>query len=310
MAITHEIVAFGGWKNNLAVSNDHCELLITLDVGPRILSFALNGGQNVFKVFKNQAGNAGEDLWQSRGGHRLWLAPESYPFSYYPDNDTVDYTLHPNGAVTLIATDEMPQGFSKQMDVSLAPDAARVRIVHRIVNVVDEEQEVAAWMLSVMAPGGVAIVPQPRAHPHPGMGPGDFAPNRSLILWPFTDLSDPRFHLGKRYWTLQQDAKRGATKIGMNFGKPVGWAAYHNQDTLFVKRFEFDQSANYPDRGSNIELYTDADILEVETLGPLTKLKPGGVLEAVEEWELFADVPAFNPTNEAAIAGALEGLDI
>ena len=98
----------------------------------------------------------------SRGGHRLWLAPESYPFSYYPDNDAVDYTLHPNGrGHAALATDEMPQGFSKQMDVSLDPEAARVRVVHRLVNVVDEEQEVAAWALSVMAPGGVAIVPQP-----------------------------------------------------------------------------------------------------------------------------------------------------
>lgn len=303
MAITHEIVAFGGWGNNLAISNDVCELLITLDVGPRLLSFSLNGEPNVFKVFKDQCGTTGEDLWMSRGGHRLWLAPESYPFSYNPDNDSVDYTLHPNGAVTLLATDEMPQGFSKQMDVSLDPDAPRVRVVHRLVNVVDEEQEVAAWALSVMASGGVAIVPQPKGHPHPGLGPGDFAPNRNLTLWPFTDLSDPRFCLGEKYWTLRHDAARGATKIGVNF--PVGKVGYFNNGTMFVKSFEFDQNATYPDRGSHVELFANEEILEVETLGPLTKLKPGGVLEWVEEWELFDDIPAFNPTNQQAIAEAV-----
>ena len=308
MAISSEIVSFGGWENNLAISNDLCELLITLDVGPRILSFALNGKPNVFNIAKSQLGTTGEDLWMGRGGHRLWLAPESYPHSYFPDNESVDYTLHPNGGVTLIATDEMPQGFSKQIDINLAPNAARVRVAHRLVNIVDEEQEVAAWALSVMAPGGVAVVPQPKPHAHPGLGPGDFAPNRSLIAWPFTDLSDSRFHLGVNYWTVAHDAKKGATKIGLSY--PVDWAGYHNGSTLFVKRVEWDKTASYPDRNSNIEIFVNEEMLELETLGPLTKLKPGGSLEWVEEWELFGDVPAFNPSNEAAIAAALAGLKL
>ena len=135
------------------------------------------------------------------------------------------------------------------------------------------------------------------------MGPGDFAPNRSLILWPFTDLSDPRFHLGQNYWTIAHDAKRGATKIGINFN--VGKIGYFNGGTLFVKSVEFDKAATYPDRDSHIEIFANQEILEVETLGPLTKLKPGGVLEWVEEWELFGDVAAFNPTNQNAIAEAV-----
>ena len=176
-------------------------------------------------------------------------------------------------------------------------------MVHRLVNVVDEEQEVAAWMLSVMAPGGVAVLPQPAARAHPGLGPGDFAPNRNLILWPFTDLSDPRFSFGEKYWTLRHDAARGATKIGVNF--PVGKAGYFNNGTLFVKSFEFDKTATYPDKNSHVELFANEEIVEIETLGPLTKLKPGGVLEVVEEWELFDDIASFNSTNQAAIAEAV-----
>ena len=306
MAITSEIVSFGGWENNLAIANDHCELLITLDVGPRILSFALNGKPNVFKVFKDQTGTSGEDLWMSRGGHRLWLAPESFPKSYFPDNEPVDYALYPNGGAIITAPEEMPQGFVKELDITLAPDAPRVRIAHRLTSIVDEAQTVSAWALSVMAPGGVAIVPQPPARPHPGLGPGDFAPNRRLIAWPFTNLSDPRFHLGAKYSTVAHDAKRGPTKIG--FGHPMPWAGYHNGDTLFVKRFEHDSNATYPDMGSNVEIFADEEILEVETLSPLVTLAPGGVVEWVEEWELFANVPPFNPSNETAISEALKGI--
>lgn len=308
MALKHEIVALGDWKQNLAISNEACELLITLDVGPRILSFAPLGGRNVFKIFEDHTGGTGEEFWQSRGGHRLWLAPESYPFSYYPDNAPVEHTIHPNGGVTVVAEDEMPQGFSKQMDVSVHPTKARVRIVHRLVNVVDEPQTIAPWMLSVMDVGGTAIIPQPEPRPHPGMGPGDFTPNRSLILWPFTDLSDSRFYLGERFWTVQQRPSASATKIGLN--SPIEWAGYFLDGTLFVKRWSFDKGATYPDKNAAFELYTDSNILELETLAPLVTLKPGGVVEAVEEWELFEDVADFDPRDDDAIADLIQSVGL
>jgi hypothetical protein len=305
MAITHQIIAFGDWKNNLHLQNGACELLITLDVGPRILKFAPRGGENVFKIFDDQVGGTEEELWQSRGGHRFWIAPESFPFSYYPDNYEVDYAVFPNGAVTLTAPDEMPQGFTKTIDVCLHPEKARVRVVHRLTNVVDEEQEVAAWMLSVMAPGGIEIIPQPPAQSHPGMGPGDFTPDRTLVLWPFTDLSDGRYHFGSKFITLRQDATLPATKLGLHHG--AGWVAYYLDGTLFVKYFGLDSKATYADRGCNFETFTNEEILEVETLGPLTKLRPGGVLEAIEEWELFTDIPEFDPKDDESIANALKG---
>ena len=305
MAIKNEVVPFGGWENNLKISNDVAELIITLDVGPRVLHFAPKNGTNVFKVFQDQLGGSGEDGWQSRGGHRLWLAPEGFPFSYYPDNDPVDYEQFPNGGVILTSPDEMPQGFTKQMDVTLDPTAAKVRVAHRLINVVDETQQVSAWMLSVMAPGGVAIMPQPPAKNHPGHGPGDFKPDRSLVLWPFTDLSDDRYHLGRRFFTLRQDASRGATKLGLNMAMP--WAAYWNAGTLFVNRFTIEGGETYPDRNSPFEAFTNEDMLEIETLGPLTTLGPGKVLEAVEEWELFTGIPAFDPKDDDDIARALAG---
>ncbi len=297
--IKHEIVPLGGWKNNLALSNDVCELLITLEVGPRILSFAPKNGRNMFKIVEKQLGGTGEEIWRGRGGHRLWLAPEGFPFSYFPDNDPVDHTVHDNGSVTLVAADEMPQGFSKQMDVSLHPTKARVRVNHRLVNVVDEAQVVAPWMLSVMDAGGIGIVPQPPAHDHPGLGPGDFTPDRSLVLWPFTNLSDPRYYLGQKFWTVAQHVSGEPTKVGLN--SPVSWAAYYLDGTLFVKRWSFDPKADYPDRGCAFELYTDEDILELESLAPLVTLKPGGVVEAVEEWELFENVGDFDPRDDDSI---------
>jgi hypothetical protein len=39
-----DVVAFNGWPNNLRMRNGTVELIITLDVGPRILSYKKVGG--------------------------------------------------------------------------------------------------------------------------------------------------------------------------------------------------------------------------------------------------------------------------
>ncbi|MGB9809934.1 MAG: hypothetical protein ACPLSA_07860, partial [Caldanaerobacter sp.] len=48
--------------------------------------------------------------------------------------------------------------------------------------------------------------------------------------------------------------------------------------------------ATYPDFGVSFETYTNDWMLEIETLSPLTKLKPGETVEHVEEWELYEGV--------------------
>src|SRR5882757_2728484 len=92
-----EKIAFGGWQNCLRIANDHAELIITLDVGPRIISYHhLPGGKNVLKANAEELGKSGEDHFVSRGGHRIWLAPENQR-TYLPDNVPVSYELLPNG---------------------------------------------------------------------------------------------------------------------------------------------------------------------------------------------------------------------
>src|SRR5579885_2507202 len=77
------VVPFAGWARNLRLASDHLELIITLDVGPRVLALSRPGNPSVFKVVPEQAGGRGEAAWQARGGHRLWLAPEAVPFTYH-----------------------------------------------------------------------------------------------------------------------------------------------------------------------------------------------------------------------------------
>jgi hypothetical protein len=185
----------------------------------------------------------------------------------------------------------------KEVAIELAPTGSRVTITHTIKNVGTAATDLAPWALTVLDSGGVEIIPMPPKRPHPGSpknakSPADFAPNQSLVLWPFTDFSDPRYTWGSRFILLRQDAKRGATKIGIARHAP--WVAYLNHGTLFVKHMPpVTDGPTYPDRGCNFETFTNETMLEMETLGPLVSLAPGATTAAhTEVWELIDGVGA------------------
>src|SRR5258706_6776416 len=81
-----EKVNYKGWPNSYRVSNGRVELVVTGDVGPRIIRFAFVGGQNLFKEFEEQMGKSGEKDFQLRGGDRVWKAPEDAVATWAPDN--------------------------------------------------------------------------------------------------------------------------------------------------------------------------------------------------------------------------------
>ena len=291
---TVDVVEYRGWKNNLRLSNGDVELVATLDVGPRVVSFKLPGGFNVMKNYDGMMGGTGEPEWQIRGGHRFWLAPEDLTRTYFPDNRPVAYKQVGPEAVTLTPPPETEYGVQKEMTLALAPKGAKVTVTLKVTNIGSAPTELAPWGPTVMAPGGVEIIPLPPKVPHPGhpknaKSPADYAPNQELILWPYFDFADTRWTFGKQYAFLRQDVNKGPTKIGL--AHRMGWVAYLNSGTLFVKRFDYREGATYPDRGTRYQTFSNEDMLEMETVGELTTLAPGQSAELVESWELYGNVP-------------------
>ncbi|MBI5767930.1 MAG: hypothetical protein HZA93_09045 [Verrucomicrobia bacterium] len=90
-----EIVARHGWSRNLRLSNGTAEVLVTLEVGPRILACTRHGGVNSLNLCTDQAGPSGELGWKNPDGHRLWLAPENREITYCPDNPPVSARYPP-----------------------------------------------------------------------------------------------------------------------------------------------------------------------------------------------------------------------
>ncbi|WP_169975377.1 hypothetical protein [Tautonia rosea] len=294
--VTVEIVEFRGWENNVKLSNGDAELIVTLDVGPRVISYRLTDGENVFKLYEDQLGGSGESGWQIRGGHRLWVSPEDPARTYVPDNSPVTYEQIGPGQIRVIVPPDPTFQLQKEMEITLAPSGTETTVIHRIRNAGRQPTELAIWALSVMAPGGIEVIPLPPKAPHPGGAENAtaemFAPQLSLTLWSYFDFQDPRWTFGTKALTLRQDPQtdRGPTKLGIS--TPLGVVGYLNQGTLFLKRFPYLPGRVYPDRGVNYETFTNVDMLELETLGPLVRLGPGEVVEHVERWELVGKVEA------------------
>jgi hypothetical protein len=284
--MTVKKVAYKGWKNCCRISNGKIELIVTTDVGPRVIRFGFVGGQNLFKEYDAQLGKRGGNKWCIYGGHRLWHAPEAEPRTYFPDNFPVAVEKHGN-IVRFIQPVETTTGIQKEIDIKLS-GGNRVELVHRLRNAGQWPVELAPWALSVMAPGGTAIVPLPKRGSHPK----DLLPGNLLTVWLYTDMSDPRWTWGRKYILLRQDSAP-PQKLGAFL--PDGWAGYVLHGQLFVKKF-LGAPGHYTDFGCNFETFTNNEMLELESLGALTNLAPGQTAEHRETWSLFDAVPA--PTND------------
>ena len=114
--------------------------------------------------------------------------------------------------------------------------------------------------------------------------PDDFLPNREMILWPFTNLTDGRYVFSEHYLRVSQDPAKPATKLGLKLA--TGWVAYQNGDYVVAKHLTYDPALPYPDRGSNFEIVTNLAFLELESLAPALPLPPGATRGHTEHWVL------------------------
>ena len=72
-----EYSSFAGWEKNLKLSNSFAELIVTVGVGPRIISYRPAEGRSVFKLVNDQAGKSNENEWKIRRAS-VWTAPEDF----------------------------------------------------------------------------------------------------------------------------------------------------------------------------------------------------------------------------------------
>ena len=313
--VTRTEIQYKNFGRCLEMKNDTATVVVTLDIGPRIISYHLNGRENILledeqRVFFERGESFkeyfGEDkTWYIYGGHRLWSSPESMPHSYVPDNDPVEYSVLDSGSNEKSVSLTPPPtrtGQQHNIIISLDNDSSRVKVVHNIKNVSGAIVTLAPWPMTVCSAGGVEIFPQSTKD-------NGLLSNRRNVFWSYSDINDPRFFLGNKYGTLKQvPDSEGKFKIGMN--NEDGWAAYINKGQIFLKNFNMNIDGEYPDFGCNFETFTNGIFLECESLGELKTLKNGQMTSITEEWELIECNDSFDHRNEDSIDEFVKKYDL
>ncbi len=165
-------------------------------------------------------------------------------------------------------------------------------LTHIVTNLAQNSITVAPWALTVLAENGLEIIPQ-------NTEDTGLLPNRRIVAWPYTDLTDKRLFLGKEFITLKADTEVDcACKLGLDLHD--GTALYVIGDTVFTKKYSHVKDGNYTDFGVSFETYT-LRFLEIETLGELIALAENESVAHTEQWKLGKTDAMPDPRNEAQL---------
>ena len=281
-----EKIRYSDIEGCLRLTNGEIEVVVTTEIGPRIVGYSFVGEENVLGLHPQAKVETELGTWKPIGGHRLWIAPETMLDTYAPDDAPVEYFYDAEkNSLRLIQAVEPVSKTQKEITIALDERGSGVSVNHRITNRGTEAIELAAWALTIMRSGGEAFIPNEPFAPYGGK---TLLPVRNLTLWSYTDLSDSRWSFDDEFIRLRVDeSKPEPQKIGVL--NRQGWVKYQVGDLIFTKRFDFVENAVYPDMNSNTEIYTAGSFVELETLAPLRRLAPGDSTEHAEYWRLIRD---------------------
>ncbi|MBK9925224.1 MAG: hypothetical protein IPP66_08015 [Anaerolineales bacterium] len=282
----------------LPLENGILKLLVTQSIGPRILSLGFTDGENLLAELPDFVTDCpGTGTFHFYGGHRLWHAPEDPARTYLPDDEPVEISSIENGLKVTQQT-EAQTGLQKSIEIQLTADSAQVTLAHHLTNNGLWDVTCAPWAITQFKTGGTAIYPQIKVDT-------GVLPNRSLTLWPYTDMTNPNVHWGSNYIIVQAHMT-SPFKIG--FPNPRGWQAYWLNGTLFVKHAEFVEQAEYYDFGCSTESYINDKFVELETIAPITTIAPGATATHVETWNLYKNIVC--PQNENEVQALADKLGL
>ena len=310
MVSIKQIESYKNYGRCISISNGTIEAYITIDLGPRIIRFGYIGEQNIMQSNRQEFAEKTDEKyeahfgkgkkWENFGGHRIWISPESYPETYAPDSDPVEYEVTENGAI-FTPKSETVNGVAKSLEIKMDNDDANMQVIMRVKNISKENKKFAIWGLTVSEKNGTVIIPT-------NTNDTGLLPNRIISIWPYTDMSDKRIYFGKNYVTVTHSPEISQPlKLGFDLNR--GAVYYVLGDDVFCKRYNTNHpNGIYPDGGCSFETYCCDIFTEVESLGELNDVKPGETSTLIEAWSLCKKNTSVDFKDENSIENLLRSI--
>ncbi len=268
-------------RETIILANERFQLECLAEAGPRIARLIPAWlGENILAETPNAVTRTDDGDFHFMGGHRLWIAPESFEQTYIPDDHGVTVKRITNG-LKLEGSIQPDTHIRKTISVQVSPSRPFVMIKHKIENYGRVSIRLAPWAITMLRTGSVAILPQQ----YGTVDKDGLLPNRNLSLWSYSRWDDPRLKLDDEFIKVKATELKQPFKLG--YFNPHGWLGYIFEDVFFVKRFSVRRDEEYPDHGCNAEVYTNGEAIELESLGALTDLKPHEEVIHTETWEVY-----------------------
>ena len=263
------------WGKAIFADNGVIQIGIPLEFGIRIGHLSYLGKENLFYEQPNDLNDlCTSEGFRVRGGHRLWVAPESEK-EYFPDNSPIKYVISED-TITLIQEEDPYLKVKKSIEITFLGDE-EICIKHRVLNTKEEKRKISVWGVTSVAPCGRAFIPLRYRE-------NGYDPLHKITMWDYTSLGDERVKYERELITLKHTPVLQKYKIGV--GHPNGPVTYENKEVIFEKSYEIHPDLEYPDGGVSFEIFMCRYMVEIESLSPLYEVNAGETAEFCEKWSL------------------------
>jgi len=283
-----------GWEA-VVMQNDLITVATVPAIGARVMQYDLGGHPSIF-VNSAELGKTYTPVknapWHNFGGFKNWPSPQDK--WNWPPPPTIDFGLY-TAQVSLETPDSVAVSVSGPKEQWLTPNlrferrttifsgTSRVRMEQTLIN---DGSVPAEW--------GIWDITQSIVHHE---GEKDY--ENFWVYFPFSENSV--FGANHVKWSATSKAWKGEVAPGI-YGvqylpedkkifadSPKGWVAYADRQDgyLYVKTFEIQKGAKYPDGGAWVEVWIQGSPLymEVEVLGPVEQIPAnGGSIQFTEDW--------------------------
>lgn len=277
--------ATADWRaRTLAIGNGSVQVVADPGLGGRLLAYGPPGGNILYD-------DAAHPNWYFPHDNH-WIGPAAGRFDVGPEEVIPEHPVLWTGAWTGQRTDDLhivlssppdpASGLQLERRFALDPSGSHLRCTQVMRNITDRTLRRAYWGRSMVAGGGIVVVP---------VAADSRYPNGYL-----TYAGWPDYRINMRPKDPAVTVRDGCAIVGpglatkLGFDGTAGWIAYLTRSgTLLLKRYPVDPARRYADiAGLTASLWSDGQgVLEVEPLGPEEVLAPGASAAFSEDWWLL-----------------------